>query len=104
MVKILSPDDLIKIAANLSWFMYGISAVLGIVGVLCGLIFKYISSKLKKLERMEYIEYRIDGIESFTHGLIKMDARMTLQEDRCKQFCDDRRQEDKPVEQARRRK
>jgi hypothetical protein len=104
MVKILSPDDLVKIASNLSWLLYGISLVLGLAGLLFGFILKYISSKFKKLERMEYIEHRIDGIESFTHGLIKMDAKMTLIEERCKQLCEDRRKENKPVKIDRRKR
>jgi len=100
-MQTISPEDLIKIAQNVSYILYGLS--IGGVGVFFffSIIYRYISKKLKQLEEfeslLEYTKYRIDGIESFTKGLIQLDTRLTLLELRC-----DRRQKQIEVEEDRR--
>jgi hypothetical protein len=84
MFKTISPQDLIKISENISYILYGLG--FGGIGIFffLSIIYRYISRKLKELEEfsslLEYTQYRVDGIESFTKGLIKLDSRLTLME------------------------
>ena len=93
----MESQDLIRVAENLRYMLYGIGVAGSVVLALLGVIARYIGRKLDKLEELEYIKYRMDGIESFTRGVVQIDARLMVIERML-----DRRREVVPVEVDRR--
>lgn len=93
----MESQDLIRVAENLRYMLYGIGVAGSVVLALLGVIARYLSRKLDKLEELEYIKFRMDGIESFTRGVVQLDARLMVIERML-----DRRREVVPVEVDRR--
>ena len=93
----MDTQDIIHVAENLRYMLYGIGIAGSVVLALLGVIARYLGRKLTKLEELEYIQYRMDGIESFTRGVVQIDARLMVIERML-----DRRREVVPVEVDRR--
>jgi uncharacterized membrane protein len=93
----MQEQELIRIAENLRYMLYGIGLAGAVVLVLVGVIARYLSKKLDRLEELEYIKFRMDGIESFTRGVVQIDGRLMVIERML-----DRRRDDVPVEVERR--
>jgi hypothetical protein len=93
----MDTQDIIHVAENLRYMLYGIGVAGSVVLALLGVIARYLGRKLNKLEELEYIKYRMDGIESFTRGVVQIDARLMVIERML-----DRRREVVPVEVDRR--
>ena len=88
----MQEQELIRIAENLRYMLYGVGVAGSVVLVLVGVIARYLSKKLDRLEELEYIKFRMDGIESFTRGVVQIDGRLMVIERML-----DRRREDIPV-------
>ena len=92
-------EQLIEIALNLKWMLYGVGGAGAIILLLLGVIVKYLGRKLEKLDELEYIKFRMDGIESFARGVVEINGRLVVLEKMC-----DRRHREDTVEVDRRGK
>lgn len=90
-------EQIIEIAENLRWLLYGISGAGVIILLLIGGILKYLAGRLERLDELEYIKFRMDEIESLKRGLVEIYGRLITIERMC-----DRRHRVEPVEFDRR--